>query len=199
MASTIEAANTALSKLGSATITSLTDNTKAARAISRRFDAVRRAELRRHRWTFAIVRAALPAMTTAPSWGYSLQYQLPADLLRLDQVSEFWYVTNLVDYVNGEMKFFEVEGGKILTDLPAPLNIRYSTDVVDPNKWDAAFYEMFASRLAYEICEELTQSSTKKQDLIADYKTSRSEAIAANAIERPPTMLPDDSWVFSRL
>jgi len=199
MSSMIGCVNLALQKLGSVPITSLEDNVKSARTMRDIYDNVRRAEIRRRRWSFSMRRASLPALSSAPAWGFNLQYQLPADCLKLDQVSEYWYVTNLVDYVQGEMQYFAVEGNKILTNLAAPLSIRYATDVTDANQWDACFYDSLATRLAYTACEALTQSSTKKNDLMMDYKQSIFEAVKANAVERPPIVLPDDSWTLSRL
>jgi hypothetical protein len=50
---------------------------------------VRKAELRKRHWSFAIKRAALPALADAPTWGFGYAYQLPTDYLRLMQVGEF--------------------------------------------------------------------------------------------------------------
>ena len=70
--------------------------------------------------------------------------------------------------------------------------------MTDPTQFDATFVAALASRLAYEACEDLTQSSSKKQDAANDYRTAIREAVAANAIEVAPTPLADDSWLLSR-
>ena len=81
MASVIQVANRALTKLGAARIISLGDNNKQARAVASCFDDLRDAELRAHRWSFALVRTALPALTTTPAYEFQYEYQLPADFL----------------------------------------------------------------------------------------------------------------------
>jgi hypothetical protein len=55
-----------------------------------------------------------------------------------------------------------------------------------------------ASRLAYELAEDLTQSASKRDQAGADYKAALREAVSANAIEVAPEVLPDNSWLLSR-
>jgi hypothetical protein len=203
MASIIGICNRALTKLGSNRITSLNDNTKPARVMSANYDSVRRSELRAHRWSFALTRAALPALAAAPAWGFARQFQLPADNLRLDQIEQAytWYG----DYYrwssasNFDTALYSIEGGKLLTNLPAPLNIRYAQDITDPNLFDATFDEAFACKLAMEACEDLTQSSTKFQQIATEYGDAIKTAIRANAIERPPEPLAESDWILARI
>lgn len=83
MASKITICNRALSKLGADRITSLDDDNKAARAMKSAFDFVRDAELRAHVWNFSVKRAELAALASVPVWGYSYEYALPTDFLKL--------------------------------------------------------------------------------------------------------------------
>lgn len=199
MASQVEIANRALTKLGAARIISFGDDNKQSRAISSMFDHVYMSEMRTHVWSFTIKRTSLAALTTTPSWGYSYEYQLPADYLRLLQVDEIFTGVFLDDYVNTDTKEYAIEQGKILTDLGAPLKIKYCAKVEDTNLWDATFVEAIASRLAYELAEDLTQSNTKKADAMTDYQRSMSAAIRSNAIEVPPQMMADNTWIMSRI
>lgn len=199
MASEIEIANRALSKLGVARLTSLSDNNAQARAVNAAWDLVRDNELRIRRWNFAIARASMAALTSEPVWGFDNEYQLPSDFLALLEIPDAWEAAGLTDYRNSETLPFRIEGTKILTDIAAPLDIRYIYRCDDTSQWDAAFCEAFACKLAYEMCEELTQSNTKKQLLAEDYKQAIRAAARTNAIENPPQPLPDDSWLLSRL
>lgn len=202
MASVIGICNRALTKLGSNRITSLDDNNKPARVMSANYDSVRRAELRAHRWSFALVRAALPALADVPAWGFNRQFQLPADNVRLDQLemAYTWYGdVYRWTTANFDTALFAIEGGKILTDLPAPLNIRYSSDVTDPNLFDTTFAEALSCKLAMEACEDLTQSSTKFQQIATEYADAIKTAIRGNAIERPPQQLAESEWIIARL
>lgn len=199
MASQVEIANRALTKLGAARIISFADDNKQSRSVNSMFNVVRDAELRAHLWSFTIKRDSLPALTTTPAWGYEYEYQLPPDCLRLLEVDDIYPGPNLDDYRNANTQEFTIEGRKILTNKDAPLKIRYVSRVADTTQWDATFVEAFACRLAMEMCEDLTQSNSKKESVKDDYNTAIMMAIRANAIELPPQDLPDDSWVMSRL
>ena len=199
MASTISIANRALTKLGSARITSLADDVKAARSITSCFDDLRDDELRSYRWQFAMKRTSLAALSTAPAFGYTYQYQVPADFLRIDQVNDEFPQAVLDNYIGTEMLDWILEGNVILTDIEAPLKLRYIAQVTDPAQWDVCFREALASRIAMELAEDLTQSDTKKQAAAQDYKRAITKAVRTNAIEKLPVTPPDQAWVVGRL
>jgi len=191
--SNVDIANRALTKLGAARIISLEDRKKEAETINSMFDAVRDAELRDHVWSFARARASLPAMSEAPGFGYRLQYQLPSDHLRLLRIANFRVYPK-----PRESGLYSIEGRRILTDIEAPLQIEYSTRVIDPNLFDALFVEVVACSLAVESCEALTQSQTKFQQVASMYGRAVAAAIRANAVERPTQAINDDTWLESR-
>lgn len=200
MSSRVEIANLALTKNGSGQkITSLSDNSTAARVMNTLYDMTRKAELRARNWSFALKRAQLAASATAPSWGFSTAYPLPSDFLRLVQANEFYLTPSLYDYNTADASAFAIEQGQILCDYSAPLKIRYVYDVTDEGTFDALFVHAFASRLAYESCEQITNSTAKKESIKADYLMAISAAVKANAIEKPPALVGDDSWVLTRL
>jgi len=200
MASNVEIANSALTKLGASRITALTDNVKAAREINAIFELRRDYLLRTHNWSFAMTRASLPALDETPAWGYTTLYQLPTDCLRVVQVNDTWVVPGLADYTSGpDSEPYKITGRRIETDIGAPLKLRYIKRVTDPAQFDAAFVEVFASDLADQVCEALTQSNTKREATRAVLRQSLLEAVRSNAIELPPEAIPDDSWILSRL
>lgn len=200
MASNVEIANSALTKVGSTRITSLTDNVKAAREINAIFELRRDYLLRTHNWSFAMTRTSLPALDETPAWGYTYLYQLPTDCLRVVQVNDTWVVPGLADYTSGpDSEPYKITGRRIETDIGAPLKLRYIKRVTDPAQFDAAFVEVFASDLADQVCEALTQSNTKREATRAVLRQSLLEAVRSNAIELPPEAIPDDSWILSRL
>lgn len=185
-ASNVGIANRALQKLGGGYIANFLDNSKEARAVNRAYDFIRQAVLRSHPWNFALRRAALTASAAAPAFGYDLQYQLPTDCLRVLEVQ------------GGEYQPYQVEGRLILTDQAAPLKIRYVADITDPNQFDALFIEAFASRLAVELCEDLTQSNAKRQLAQGEYQAALREARRIDGQENPPDDLPETDWLLSR-
>jgi hypothetical protein len=203
MASQVDVCNRALTKLGAARITALTDNSKSARVMSSLWETVRRSELRKRNWGFAMSRDSLPASATAPRWGFANAFPLPSDYLRLAQVNDTFVVPSLSDYRQEDDSGWAIErvGGVLCVccDFDAPLKIRYVVDVTDPGAFDALFVEALASKLAYEACYEVTQSNQGREAMAADYKAAISDAARNNAIERAPTGLPDDSWMLGRL
>lgn len=199
MAGQIEIVNRALFKLGALPIASLVDNNKQARVMGGLWDTVRKAELRRHLWSFALKRAALPALASPPAWGYARAFQLPADFLRLVQVGETQVAPSIADYRDGDDSAYAIEGSTLLADFGAPLRIRYVADVADPGIFDALFVEALAAKLAYEACESITQANEKKNVAAEDYKTALRAAAMATALEKPPQGIADDSWMVGRL
>nr|WP_175800910.1 hypothetical protein [Burkholderia anthina] len=193
MASQVGIANRALTKLGSARITSLDEDSKAAATLNSMYDDVLDACLREHVWSFAKARAQLAALADAPLFGFGYQYRVPSDFIRLIQIGQF-----LVYPKTDTRGLFSIESGNILTDLQAPLYIRYTKRVTDPNAMDALFREAFACRLAVEACEAITQSSTKRQAAWVEHDRAIAQAIRVNAIERPSQPIGDDTWLESR-
>lgn len=193
MASKVSIANRALTKLGAERLLLLSDDTQQGRTLNSMFDDVRDAELRRHRWKFAIKRDQLPALVAAPAWGYQYQYPLPADYLALVQANDV--------YVRSGGKgsaLWSVEGRRILTNIPAPLMVRYVARIENAGLYDPLFVEVLACKLALEACETLTQSNTKHQAMADAYQFAVTEAVRMDAIENPPDELPDGSWLDAR-
>jgi hypothetical protein len=195
----VDIANAALLKLGSPAIVALTDGTKAARTIAARYDDLRRDELSNNPWTFAMLRTTLPALSAFPAYGFGLAYQIPTDCLQLVQVNDFDYPSNASDYRSILDVPFALEGGRILTDWPAPLKLRYVQDITDVTRFSPSFCEVLACRIAYECCETILQSATKKDGLMKEHQMAIARAGQNNAIEKPPESAPDDSWVMGRL
>jgi hypothetical protein len=192
VASTIEIYNLALTKLGSSRVTSLTDESKQAQSLTAIYDATRLAELAAHPWTFAMARAQLPASSSAPAFGWSKAFPLPTGFLRMVEVGE-----NFVLY-QPDQKLFEIEGTEVLCDEGSPLNIRYIRDITNAGLFPPLFVQALACKLAAEVCEDLTQSLSKRQAAEQAYTDAIRAARRANAIQLPPQPTPDDTWTMAR-
>lgn len=189
MASAVDICNRALQKLGQPRITSLSDNSVAARACSTAYDPRRLALLRKHRWSFAIQRFQLPASATPPTFGPLNAYPLPSGWLKVlppDPIQN----TNDRDWI--------IEGGAILSDWAPPLSVKIVMNVTDTTLMDPLFCEALSADISVEMCEALTQSNTKKQAALVDLKTAIEEAKKANAIEQVPVVSNDDTWITMR-
>ena len=184
MSSVVAICNRALQKLGASRIRALDEDTPNARSCAVAYESVRDAELRAHPWAFAISRLVLAASDAAPVFGFGYAYPWPADCLR-----------PLHDVTGPD---WTSEGRMLLSDQGPALPLRYVRRVETPTDFDASFVEALACRLALELCEEITQSNTKKSDMAAQYKQALAEARRTNAIERAFQEPADDSWVAVR-
>ena len=199
MASNVDIANRALTKLGARRILALSDNTKEAREMNAVFDTVLDSELRAKTWRFTIKRAQIAANSTAPAFGFNYAYPVPADFLRIIQVGDFYPGAELDDYITGDVSLYSLENGLILTDLDAPLNLRYVARIEDPTLFDPNFVEVLACKLAMETCEAITQSSSKLDQVTRGYMMGMQAAVRANAIELAPVKVADDTFIMARV
>ena len=201
MASQTEICNLALSFLGAGTIVNLTDANTKAQVLNAEYAIVRDAELRKHVWRFSIARTSLAALVTAPANGpYTQEFQLPVDCLRILMVGDSWPGADMSDYRTGpSTDDYVAEGDKILSNLPAPLSLRYVKKITDTGLFDSAFTVAFAAMLAWKCCERITQSLDKRKAASQEYDEAISAATRANAIEKAPERAADDSWVLSRM
>lgn len=185
MPSVVQICNKALDKLGQNPIISLTDGNKAASICNRNWEMIRDEVLRAHPWNFAVTRATLAPSSIAPDWGFANKFPLPSDNLRLLEV---------LDLSTNE---YQVEKRFILADDDV-LYIRYIARITDPNEYDAQFVNLAASRLAIELCEPLTQSTTKKKMLWDEYSEFITSATRADGQENPPQQFEEDEWISVR-
>lgn len=193
--SKVQIANRALQKLGTKRIESFTQDAPNARSVSAAYDMVRRAELRRHTWGFSIRRASIAADSSQTEWGDWNRYSLPNDYIRLIRDDESG---TQVDWKIEAGDTDAGEGRYIVTADESPLDVRYIADIEDPNMYDDLFIEAFAAKLALELCEEIKQSSSKKQSLRDDYADAIAEAKKWGSIEDGAGDFPEDDWLTAR-
>lgn len=199
-ASQTHIANIALQKLGEGPILNLTDDEHKAREMNRAFAAVRDAELNRRIWRFSLARESLAALVAAPIGDeYERQFLLPNDFIRLVPGLDIQGLVDFTDYRGASgTALYSIEGRKLLTNLAAPLKIRYIRRVTDTTLYTPAFDAAFASRLAYECCERITGSTEKQDRCMRDYKTAIREAVVAQALELASESQADDTWMIAR-
>jgi hypothetical protein len=177
-------ANSALAKIGSARVISLNDDSTEARLLKEQYPKVRDDLLRSHPWNFAIVRTTLAALTTAPSWGFSRQFQVPADCLRVLDI-------------DAQDLQWEREGNIIVSDATS-IGIRYVKKVTEVGNFDACFSEALATKLAADICFALTQSTTLKELLMKEFEKKVREARSFDGQEGGPKRVYAREWLNSR-
>ncbi len=191
MASTIEAINRGLLKLGCDRIESLGDDLEEAQAAAAAFATVRDFTLSAAAWRFALHRTTLATAGPAPAFGFTRSLLLPADCLRVYQVGQ-----DLVD-----MRLFggAIEGGHLLTDQEPPVPLRYVRRVEDASRWHPDFVEAFAAKLALECCERLTGTRKLSEYLAGDFIRALEHGRAHDAIEAEPLALAETGpWLAAR-
>ena len=169
MASVIQICNSALNQLGASSITALTENSKNARLCNERYQTVRDAVYRSHPWNCLIKRAELARDTDTPSWGFSYQFTLPADCLRVLTILNYDY-----DY--------KVEGRKILANH-GTVKIQYVSRVTDPNQYDELLRETISASLAADIAYAVTSSNPTASNMYNLFQDKLKEARFVDATE----------------
>jgi hypothetical protein len=169
MASIVDICNGALNQLGASTILSLTEDSKNARLCNARYTQVRDSVFRSHPWNCLQKRIQLAADTATPAWGFTKQYTLPADCLRL---------LTILDY-DADHK---VEGRKILTDLSA-VKILYVARITDPNEYDELLRETLSAALAADIAYAITSSNPLTANMYNLFKDKLKEARFVDSTE----------------
>lgn len=89
-------------------------------------------------------------------------------------------------------------GDYMLTADAGPIIYRFVADVSAVTAMDDMFCEGLACRIATALCEPITQSRGKLQDVSAAYKQFMTEARTVNAIETGPVEPPLDDYIACR-
>ena len=185
MASEVEIANRALSKLGASPIISFGDDSRNARAVSRAYAIVRDAELAAHPWNFAKTHVRLAKDLTAPLFDFKNAFTLPSDCLRILPPNDYY-----VDW--------QERAGKIYTNWSDPLDLTYIRRETDTAKFPPVFVAALAEKLAMEICYEITESNSLDEKLAQRYERVIRNARRVNAFANPSDPRVEDAWVLIR-
>lgn len=174
MTTLTDLANSALAYLGDSAITDISDTTnKPARLCNQFAQRAIDETLRLGRWNTATRRKALVADVAAPAFGYTYQYKLPGDFLRMLEVNgEEWQDSS---------EFFEIEDDRLLSDEDTA-QIRYIARI-EIGQADALLQEAIALRLACKIAVPLSASAEMQAAAMAMFQKALGEARHADAME----------------
>lgn len=189
MADETSIANLALAKLGISPIMALTDDSKQAQFANRFYAQTRDEVLSSHRWNFAMRRAALNRLATAPDFEWEFAYQLPADCLRVVQLN---------GYEPSEAQgTFAVEADQLFTDAEEA-QVRYIARVTDGSLYPALFSQALATLLASRLAGPLTGSRELPSVMLEEYEgLTGPKARMADVFEEQKRLKP--AWVESDL
>ena len=169
MASVTQICNSALNQLGAGSITALTENSKNARLCNERYETVRDAVYRSHPWNCLIKRVQLAQDSDTPAWGFSYQYTLPSDCLRVLQIKDYD-----ADY--------KIEGRKLLINV-SEVYLLYSAQITDVNELDVLLRETISAGIASDIAYAITSNLQVAKLMTEKYSLKLSEARHTDASE----------------
>lgn len=194
--SAVAICNQALARVAQGPIVNLDDGDRLSRLCKLHYAPKRDALLRDYRWKFAIARASLPASTTAPASGWAKAYTLPVDCLRVLSAGDMD-----PEFDPSVSDTWDREGDAIVTDMAAPLDIRYIRRVTDETRFDATFVDAFALYLAMylspsvkELDGNLTLSLRQEFDYVLS-RARRTNTIESRARQRYRS---NSDWVNGR-
>ena len=192
MASKLELWNMALGFIGTRTVASETERTPEAVQCALFWDSARKAALREYPWNFARGRARLAEVALPEVWAgeWRHAYAPPDKCLKLHRVG------------NGrERAHFALvhdAGRELVLTCAADALADYTRDVAEPSRWDDAFCNVMARRLACLICVPLLKNNGNKvQELESLYRAALPDAMQADASEREERAEPD-AWLLAR-
>tara|TARA_R110000822_G_scaffold6141_1_gene25680 strand:+ start:3080 stop:3661 length:582 start_codon:yes stop_codon:yes gene_type:complete len=192
MASIVDICNGALNQLGASTIISLTEDSKNARLCNARYIQVRDSLFRSHPWNCLQKRIQLASDTATPAWGFSYQFTLPADCLR---------VLRIEDYDSD----YKIEGRKVVSNVDT-MKILYVARIEDPNEYDEILRETLTAALGADIGYAITSSNPVTQNMYKLFQEKLREARFVDATEGQNTVqgngmtdvIDAGSWTNSR-
>lgn len=152
MASKVDIINQALTKLNAKRITSLNDGTKNASDAQAVYDTVLDEVLSAFPWNFSTRRVKLARLSGEPVYGYDFQFRIPSE----PKVLHIW---EAVTDTETKIKSYVIEGddeGQLLLTNYNVIYIKYSSRVIDTERFSPWMVESLATRLAAELAYPIT-------------------------------------------
>lgn len=190
----VEIINSALLKIGEDPIASASETNKRARVGVRLYEEKRKELLVSSRWTFSIERAELALDATAPAFGFTHQFVLPADCLR---VLGLYDANQGLHQYTATDKIWKVEGRRFLyTESTA--RVFYVRDVITVPDFDPLFDVALALRIAMDAAYALGNGQSRIPQLAQDFERTLREAKKINAVIGTPEQIVSTEWLDSR-
>lgn len=187
MATEIEIVNMGLQACAARRITDLDEDSIEADEVNTCWNTIREATLRMHSWNSIATTAELTDTGETPVGGrWDKKYALPADCL------------HVYDVVTDDDDPWKVKGRYLFTDLAAPLSIEYAKRDVPMSEYDPLLVEVMSLRLAIQVCEPITQSTSKRKELEARLERLMQTAAVADGRESSNDEFQEDPWILAR-
>ncbi len=189
MASYVEIGNFALSKIGhDEFITSLGEDSKAARHINVNYEQVRDEVLRDHTWNFATKRVVLAPTTDVIAWGDGNYFTVPSDCVRVVGTVNPYYVYS-VELI-GTAKAIVYDG--------TVFYLKYVSRIEDSGLFDTLFVNAYSTKLAQRICIAMGRDKGLYDRLGEMYKADLAQARHVDSTESGFEEVTNDDFIAHR-
>lgn len=183
--------NCVLDRLAEESVLSTTDEKAVARWLNRNYPLQRDVLLQRHTWNFATKRALLAESSQKPAFEWRHQYITPDDCLRvLPLTTDGRRNSPPIPYI--------VEGRFIMTDMTAPLPVRYIFRQVDVAVFTPVFIDLLSQILAANFSHWLTGKASFAKQLMDISANAFVEAVRIDSLEGLPEEPADDDIILVR-
>ena len=179
MATQLEIANTALTRIGASQITTLGEGSAEDDALTLVWDISRRAALQAYHWAFALVKEVLvlnEGLTTAETDTLGAEWCFVYD--QPGAAGIFLRGLYILPY-DGHVDFTEF-GAKIYTNAEDAI-MKYIGDVTDPTLFDPAFVDAFAWRLASDLAPPINGDLDQQSAMLTMFERQLPKAKITHA------------------
>ena len=187
----------ALVSLGQRAPTAPSEQTKASQFANDRYEDVRDMVLTAGNWNCATSRSALTLLSDAPPFGFSNQFTLPSDFLRLVRLQDE-ELSNIRYRIEAKSNGAGGATRVLLTD-EGTANIIYIFRLTEVAKMDELLKNAIAARLAYQITLALKGSMQQVAFFKQEFNEMMSEAMYLDAIQGPVDVMQGTEWLNARL
>ncbi|EPG8310732.1 TPA: hypothetical protein N3Z37_002170 [Klebsiella aerogenes] len=177
MASSVSICSNALLALGAHPINSFDEASEHARLCSNIYPTVRNDLLRKHPWNCAVKRVVLSPDVTPPAFGFSYQFPLPGDVLRILSVGD----------VHDDVPY-RVENGRLMANQQV-IYLRYIFRNEDESTWDSALINLAEAFMSAKLAYAVTGSASLRDSLTQEAAFLLRQAKAIDGQEDPPEEL----------
>jgi hypothetical protein len=186
----VEIVNLALSDCGVNPIQALSDDTAEGRQAKAKYGAIRDAVLEAREWTFAKQRLLLVQDAVAPAFGYTYQYTIPSNVIRVIRVyNNSGTLTGTQAVVDDWVR----EGFRILTNDASPIYAEVLVRVAE-GEFSPGMALALAARLTSAFAIPLTENRQLAKDFADKYELFLKDAGAMDGSQgrtqqlRPPAL-----------
>jgi hypothetical protein len=192
----LEIMNIAVDLLLEAPLASPTQPGKIGNSLRRNFGLALDTELQGHPWNCATVRTKLATTTTAPVFGWTYAFPLPAQTLRV-------YDLSYNGAFEGPSVPYAVENDGadnivIMTNQAAPLYLKTIRRVQSLGILPPLLCDLIGANLARRVCHSITGKASLLDRINEFYKETERKAKVADAQEGTPERPIGDDWDNAR-